>query len=154
VGDAALSHIGTKLSPQELKKALVAAGLEVYRTLGEEVILADRVRDNLIMDSGVRVRGGGTFEVQLVLRVRKGEFPNDDDAVLFGRVRAAAAGATERGFAEREARTQAVTDPANPARTLDTFYEIVFAKTEPGLEPLLETARFALALARQAEPDR
>jgi hypothetical protein len=142
------------LSPQDLKKALVAAGLEVYRTLGEEVVLADRVRDNLIMDSGVRVRGGSPLEVNLVLRVRKGQFPNDDDAVLFERVRTAAADAMQRGFSEREARTHAVTDPADPGRTLDTFYEISFSKSEPALEPLLDTARFALALARQAEPDR
>lgn len=132
----------------------MAAGLEVYRTLGEEILLADRVRDNLIMDSGVRVRGGESLRVNLVLRVRKGQYPNDDDAVLFDRVRTAAAGAVERGFAEQEAHTLTVTDPADPGRTLDTFYEIVFTKAEPALEPMLDTARFALALARQAEPDR
>lgn len=40
-------------SPVELKRALVREGFEIYRTAGRFVLLADRVRDNLIMDSGV-----------------------------------------------------------------------------------------------------
>ena len=47
-------------TPSDLKKTLVARGFEVYRTMGDHVILADRVRDNLIMDSGVAVRPGKT----------------------------------------------------------------------------------------------
>lgn len=39
--------------PVELKRALVREGFEIYRTAGHFVLLADRVRDNLIMDSGV-----------------------------------------------------------------------------------------------------
>src|SRR5436853_550872 len=45
-------------SVPEIKKALLASGFEVYRTRGNEVHSADRVRDNLIMDSGVSVRVG------------------------------------------------------------------------------------------------
>lgn len=41
------------LSPAELKRALIREGFEIYRTAGSFVVLADRVRDNLIMDSGV-----------------------------------------------------------------------------------------------------
>jgi len=42
-------------TPAELKKALTAEGFEIYRTTGDRILLADRVRDNLIMDSGVSV---------------------------------------------------------------------------------------------------
>ena len=45
-------------TPADLKKTLVARGFEVYRTLGDQVVLADRVRENLIMDSGVAARPG------------------------------------------------------------------------------------------------
>ncbi len=43
------------LTVQELKKAIQQAGLEVYRTRGNEVHLAERPRENLIMDAGVSV---------------------------------------------------------------------------------------------------
>src|SRR3954468_20336328 len=71
-------------TPQQLKKALIAGGFEVFRTLPEEVVLAERVRENLILDSGVRVGplGDGKVQVRLVLRAQKGDFPNDDDSSL------------------------------------------------------------------------
>ena len=34
------------VTPADIKKALVAAGFELYRTRGNEVQIADRVRDN------------------------------------------------------------------------------------------------------------
>jgi hypothetical protein len=37
-----------------LKRALVEAGFEVFRTRGDEIVLAERPRENLIMDSGVQ----------------------------------------------------------------------------------------------------
>ena len=43
-------------TPQQLKKALVDAGFIIFRTLADEVMLAERVRENLIMDSGVRLK--------------------------------------------------------------------------------------------------
>ena len=55
-------------TPAELKKTLVARGFEVYRTLGDQVVLADRVRDNLIMDSGVAARSGDVLAVRFVVR--------------------------------------------------------------------------------------
>src|SRR4051794_25930173 len=76
-------------TPQQLKKALVASGFEVFRTLPEEVVLAERVRENLILDSGVRVAPlqDGKFQVRLVLRAQKADFPNEDEPSLFARVR-------------------------------------------------------------------
>src|SRR5262249_41968999 len=41
------------VTPSELKKQLIAAGLEIFRVQGNRVHLADRVRENLIMDGGV-----------------------------------------------------------------------------------------------------
>jgi hypothetical protein len=142
------------VTPQELKKALVASGFEVYRTLGDEVLLADRVRDNLIMDSGVRVKAGETLQIRLIMGVRRGQFPSESDAHLFDRVRELAKEALPHGFAEISTGVATVPDPADPARTLDAFFEVVFAKDIDGVEGLAEPLRYALVLAKTAEARR
>ena len=87
-----------------IKKALVEAGLEVFRTRPEEIILAERPRENLIMDSGVRLRLGdladAALEVRVVLKAHKTDFPTEEEAHLFDRVRKLAEGAVSDGFAE------------------------------------------------------
>lgn len=140
------------MSPQELKKALIAAGLEVYRTVGDEIVLADRVRENLIMDSGVRVRVGEPLEVSVVLHVRRAHFPNDAENALFDHVRGLDAGVVEKGFTERETRVTPVADPADSSRLLDTFYEVVFTQTAMDLARAIEVVRLALEVAKNAEP--
>lgn len=138
------------MSPLELKKALVSAGFEVYRTLGDEVLLADRVRDNLIMDSGVRVRAGTTLTIKLAVGVRRGEYPGEADEQLFERARALAAPAEAHGFKESGTAVAPLHDPTDSGRTLDTFFEISFAKDVPSLEASLGDLRAALALAKTA----
>lgn len=134
------------MTPQQLKKALIAAGFEVFRTLGEDVVLADRVRENLIMDSGVRLRSGSAMAVKVVLRAQRADFPGDDEPALFDRVRALAEPAIARGFNEIAAAATRVTDPADQERTLDTFYEVTFAKEVAGLDAAVGELRFALQL--------
>jgi len=143
------------VTPHDLKKALVAAGLEVYRTTKEEVVLADRVRENLIMDSGVRVKPQRPgFEVAMVLRVRRAHFPNEADGVLFEHIRRLGGTALDQGFAERETRVTPLADPADPDRLLDTFYEVVFIRMTQELDHAIEAVRFALEVAKAAEPNR
>lgn len=142
------------MTPQELKKALVASGFEVYRTLGDEVLLADRVRDNLIMDSGVRIKAGDTLQIRLIMGVRRGQFPSESDAHLFDRVRDLAKDALTQGFAEVSTGVATVPDPTDASRTLDAFFEVVFAKDVAGFDILAEPLRYALALAKTAEARR
>ena len=139
------------LTPQELKKALISAGFEVYRTSGEDVILADRARENLILDSGVRLRASDPIQVRLVMGVRQAQFPSDDEAALFDRVRQLAAPLLSEGFSEVSTGVAPVVDPADQDRTLDTFYEVVFAKAEPMFEGALPTLKLALSIAKTAE---
>jgi hypothetical protein len=133
-----------------LKRALVDAGFEVFRTRGEEIVLAERPRENLIMDSGVRLIAREPLEVHVVLRAQKADFPNEDDAHLFGRVRTLAATILAHGFTEKATAQSRVHDPGDPTRTLEVFYEITFSKTTPALDDALDTLKFALALEKRA----
>ena len=139
------------MTPQELKKALVSAGFEVYRTKGEEIVLADRVRENLILDSGVRVRASRPLQIKLIMGIRRAQYPSDDEETLFDRVRALAAPLLSDGFAEIDTAVAPVPDPAEAGRTLDTFYEVVFAKEEPSFEGAVPSLRLALKIAKTAE---
>ena|SRR5258708_7424091 len=139
-------------TPKELKKALINAGFEIYRTKGDEIAIANRVRDNLIMDSGVRLRAGSPLGVKMIVGIRRAEFPDEDDAALFSRVRDVARPALLQGFREMSSGTTPVLDPTDPSRTLDTFYEVTFEKTEEHLEEALSAVRIAIAVAKLAEP--
>lgn len=137
-------------TPQQLKKALVASGFEVFRTLPEEVVLAERVRENLILDSGVRVAPleGGRFQVRLVLRAQKADFPNEDESALFARVRKLAEPAVAQGFTEVSTAVTAVTDPADATRTLDTFYEVNLSQDVATVEDAVPVIKFVLSLEK------
>jgi hypothetical protein len=133
-----------------IKRALVEAGFEVFRTRGEEIVLAERPRENLIMDSGVRLRLGESYEVRIVLRAQKADFPNEDEPHLFERVRKLAEPAVSDGFAEVSTAVTRVADPGDAERTLDTFYEITYSKQAPALDDALTELRFALGLEKRA----
>lgn len=141
---------------QQLKKVLLASGFEVFRTLSEEVVLAERVRENLILDSGVRISPmrDGHARVRLVLRAQRTDFPTEDESMLFERVRSLAEPARARGFVETATNVNAVKDPADPERTLDTFYEVSFAREALTLEEALELARFAMSLEKAVTSTR
>jgi hypothetical protein len=133
-----------------IKKALIEAGFEVFRTRSEEVVLAERPRENLIMDSGVRLRVTETLEVRIVLRVQKADFPNDDESHLFERVRVLASEAIATGFVEAATAVTRVADPGDAERTLDTFYEITYAKPALALAEAIPVLRFAMGLEKRA----
>jgi hypothetical protein len=133
-----------------IRKTLIEAGLEVFRTRGEEIVLAERPRENLIMDSGVRLRVGDELEVRVVMRAQKADFPNEEESFLFDRVRKLASAALPDGFCEICTAVTRVTDPGDDDRTLDTFYEITFAKQTPRLDDALVQLKFALGLEKRA----
>jgi hypothetical protein len=138
------------LTAARARKTLIEAGFEVFRTRGDEILLAERPRENLIMDSGVRLRLSEPLEIRIVLRAQKADFPNDDDAVLFERVRKLGATAISGGFTELTTSVTPVTDPGDAERTLDTFYEITYAKTAAALEQALVELKFAVTLEKRA----
>ncbi len=132
------------------KRALVDAGFEIFRTRGDEIVLAERPRENLIMDSGVRLRIGEPLEVRVVLRAQKADFPGDDDSNLFDRVRKLGSSTLAPGFAEINATMTRVADPGDAERTLDTFYEITYAKTAAALAEAIFEIQAALRIEKRA----
>ena len=101
------------LTGSDIKKALRAAGIEVYRTSRGVVHVADRVRDNLIMDAGIRIdaeRGVVAFYV----RTRQNDFPGDEGEALHNRARVLAEPAAGRGFTEARTLVSDVTDVSSP----------------------------------------
>jgi hypothetical protein len=134
-----------------IKKALVEAGFEVFRTRNEEIVLAERPRENLIMDSGVRLRLAESLEVRVVLRAQKADFPNEEETRIFERVRKLADHVLAAGFAEVSTSITRVADPGDSERTLDTFYEITYSKAAPALPEALAELKFAMGLEKRAE---
>jgi hypothetical protein len=135
-------------TPAELKKTLIARGFEVYRTLGDQVVLADRVRDNLIMDSGVSVRPGSTLSVRFIVRAQASDFPSSKADDLYERARAYAAEACGRGYAEVSCSEVPVRDPGDATQTLDTWYEVAFERLVASDDELEHELRYALALEK------
>jgi len=130
----------------ELKHALVSAGFEVYRSVGEYVVLADRVRDNLIMDSGVSAAGGTQLCVRFVVRAQYNDFPGEGEEQLFKRARGHASASLDRGYIEVQANVVPIRDPGDRSRTLDTWYEITFEKRVADLAELFSELNYALSL--------
>jgi len=134
-------------TPAELKKTLVARGFEVYRTLGDQVVLADRVRDNLIMDSGVAVRLEA-LAVRFVVRAQASDFPAASAEDLYERARLCAAEACGRGYAEVSVAEVPVRDPGDATSTLDTWFEVAFQRAVANEDELEQELRYALALEK------
>jgi hypothetical protein len=142
------------LSTSALKQALIGEGFEVYRTLGTRVVLAERVRDNLIMDSGVAAVTGERLAVRLTFRAQKSDFPGESDLQIHDRARWLGAPAAARGYSEVERVVVPVPDPSDKSRTLETWYEVAFEKTVQDQVGLFEELRYALSLEKTAAPGR
>lgn len=131
-----------------LKKRLATEGFEIFRVQGPRVHLADRVRDNLIMDSGVAaVVDDAGFRVRLTVRAQASLFPGEGPKELYNRARHLAKHGISTGYAEVEAEAVPVRDPGGGAGTLDTWYEVAFEKPVAS-EDLVEELRYALGLEK------
>lgn len=135
---------------QDLKKALIKAGFEVYRTRGSEVHLAERPRENLILDSGVSVVSSHELLVRFTVRAQRSDFLSDDDEQLLTRARTVAAVALARGFIERAASARPLFDPGEPTRVIDTWGEVHLEKQVAALEDLVAEVGFAMKLEKAA----
>ena len=132
-------------TPSELKKLLLAEGFEVYRTLSDRIILADRVRDNLIMDSGVSARIGQVPRVCFTVRAQGSDFATDSTEQILERARQLGTEAARRGYQEVSAASVEVRDPGDPSQTLDVWHEVAFERALANDAELVTELRYALA---------
>ena len=135
-------------SAANLKRHLIAQGFELYRTLGDRIMLAERVRDNLIMDAGVSVGFAPELSVRFVVRAQSSDFRGESAAQLYDRARILAAPCVERGYSEVGTSVVPVSDPGDQSRTLETWYEVVFARSVGVLDELFDELRYALELEK------
>lgn len=133
-------------TPPDLKKTLLTSGFEVYRTLADRVVLAERVRDNLIMDSGVAAGAADGLFVLFVVRAQGNDFPSESRDQLIVRARALASDALERGYSELATAVVPIHDPGERTRTLDTWYEVTYRKPVSDENELVDELRYALGL--------
>ena len=115
----------TPVTLSELKKKLVASGFEIYRTLPDGVALVERVRENLILDSGVRLAlAEAGFKIRVIFRAEGRGFPGESEEQMLERARALANQATVEGFWAVAQTVVPQMDPSHPDVELDRFYEV------------------------------
>jgi len=137
----------------ELKRRLRGEGFEIYRTLEGRVLLAERVRDNLIMDSGVAAGPAATGEslcVFVTIRAQLSHFPGAGAEAVLSHSWDLARAFQGRGYAAGEPATSELHDPSRPDRTLDTIFEIPLVRELADAEELLAELRVALSLPRSS----
>jgi hypothetical protein len=137
----------------ELKRLLRNEGFEIYRTLDGRVLLAERVRDNLIMDSGVAAgpvggAAGSTVCVFVTVRAQLSHFPGASPEAVSSHARDLALPFEGRGYQAGEPMTSDIVDPSHPDRTLDKTFEIPLRRELSDPDQLLAELRVALSLPR------
>jgi hypothetical protein len=137
------------MTPVELKEVLKSGGLEIYRVRGDHVFLAERVRENLILDAGVSV-AAATLEVTVTCRGEQTHFAGATDDTVFTHTEALGVPLLRDGFLEVLRRAVPMTDPMNAERVLDTFFEISYRKALPGPAEVVHTCKRVMTFERIA----
>ncbi len=132
-----------------LKTALLDAGLEIYRSQGAIIHLAERPRPNLILDSGVAALQDDGLRVRIVFRAARSQFAGEPDEALFARARALAGAAESRGYEETGAGICPIPSPSDPDQVLDSHFEVAYELAVADLEELLVELRVALSEPRE-----
>ncbi len=136
---------------KELKRKLVAAGLEVFRTRGDEVHLAERQNVQL-MDAGVRVRGGGAPAVTVVMRAQRNDAPALSAEAMFDAVRGRARGLREAGYAEVSSAAREIRSVSDPEHLLDVWFEVTWQRSVGNFDEAVTEAQRAIETERYVVP--
>ena len=136
----------------DVKKLLTTRGLMVYRTLGDSVLLAERVRDNLIMEAYVSVQLGDSVRVRFATRAQRSDFPSssETEASLLARARKMGEPANAAGFQESHTSVENIPDPIDPEQHIDTWYQVFFEKPVDSDESLIAAVDHAMGLEKVA----
>lgn len=137
----------------ELKRMLRSEGFEIYRTSPGAILLAERVRDNLIMDSGVAIVSGEGFEVRVTVRAQASHFPGASAESMRQRAGELAHSFEQRGYERGTVAESQVPDPSNPGRSLDTSFEIALHRSFDRLQDVFQELKAALSGTRHTGED-
>lgn len=138
-------------NPQDLKKLLAAEGFEIYRTIGDRLLIADRVRDNLIMDSGVSVlTGSGGLSIRFVVRAQAADFQGETPEGLLSHARRLGQPGLGAGYREVDTAVVPIRDPGDRERVLDTWYEVSFERSVSDEQALVGELRDVLSWPKVA----
>ena len=136
---------------KELKRALIAGGLEVFRTRGEEIHLAERQNVQL-MEAGVRVRGGDAPAVTVVSRAQRNDAPAVSPDGLFALVRERSAVLRDAGYVELDAAAREIRSVSDPTQLTDIWYEVTWSRAVASLDDAVAEARRAMSAERYVVP--
>lgn len=143
----------------ELKKHIRALGFEIYRTVDGQVTLAERIRDNLIMDSGIVVGPAGAYgerpehlALSVTLRAQASHFPGASADQVRQEATALAQDLFARGYIQEEFSGRPILDPGDSAVVLDTSHELRVMRVIAEVE-LAEEIGLLLGLRRASSDE-
>jgi hypothetical protein len=138
--------------PLEVKKLLTSSGWTVYRICENEVFLAERVRENLIMEAHVSVLAGDPPRVRYLVRAQRSDFPSssEKDERMFERARAMGAAGEAIGFHEVDAVVVPIRDPMEPNILLDTWFQVLYERETADEAALLDAVTGAMGVEKMA----
>lgn len=137
----------TKAGLAETKRALREAGFQVYDVKDGLVSLAERVRDNLILHSGISLRAAPPLIV-VTLRAQALHFPGQSAERVLSHAEDLAQEFLRRGYKRVDTLRSEVSDPSHPDRTLDMVHGVVVERSCDSFEELLDEVRVAFSLPR------
>ncbi len=140
------------LDVKELRRVLVEAGFLVFRVRDDEVHLAERQNVQL-MEAGVRVRGGDSPAITVVIRTQRSDSPDKRASALLDVVRDRAAGLFSAGYTEIQAVSREIRSVSDPDQVTDLWHEVTLRREISSMDEAVAQARLALATERYIVPD-
>ena len=136
---------------KDLRRALVDAGLLVFRVRGDEVHLAERQNVQL-MEAGVRVRAGENPAVTVVARAQRSDAPALGSDALLDLVRTRTTGLLDQGYREVEACTREIRSVSDNDHLLDVWHEVTYHRPVASVAEAVLQATAAIASERYVVP--
>jgi hypothetical protein len=131
----------------ETKRALREAGLQVYEVRDGCIALAERVRDNLILHSGIAVCPA-TWTVRVTVRAQSLHYPGQSQERIALQAEELGLPFQARGFSKLGASSHDVGDPSHPGRTIDVVHAVTFQRPCASWDEALEEIHAAFLLPR------
>jgi hypothetical protein len=131
----------------ETKRALRDAGFQAYDVRDGFISLAERVRDNLILYSGIAVQATPPT-LRVTLRAQSTHFPGQSQDRVRAHAEDLAREFERRGFVIIGSSKTEVTDPSYAERTLDIVHSVLVERQCDDWAEVMAEVRAAFLLPR------